>query len=117
MCFSLQSLQKTQLVIEVTANGTTDSSIDLTWNVVGGNSSSVTYIVRWNETSETGFSIGPLQGTFKSVSNLQSNTRYSFIVVASSNETSNEITIATSKYNKTIRLHFRHVQSQRKVKQ
>ena len=84
---------------------------------MGENSSSVTYIVWWNEPSEAEFSSEPLQRTFYTVSNLQSNTRYSFTVVASNNETSNEITIATSKYNKPIQLLFGHVQFQRKVKQ
>ena len=108
-------LQKTQLMIEAPTHGITDSSIYLTWNAVSGNSSSATtYTVQWNEPSQTGFSSISLERTSNTVNNLQSNTLYSFSVVASSGETSNEITIATSKYNNAIRVIFRFDRSQQK---
>ena len=83
----------------------TDSSIFLNWTVASGVSSPVTYTVWWNPPSETGFSnISGLGETFTTVSNLQSNTVYSIRIVASNGVRSDEIPIATSKYNKTKRI-------------
>ena len=83
-----------------TSDGITVSSIFLSWTAASEVSSSVSYTVEWSPPSETGSSSRfGLQETFTSVTDLQSNTLYSFTVVASNDETSDETSVATSEYN------------------